>query len=342
MADDDVCDSSLKEIPQHNGILLIDQKEFDCQDLAKERGGGGSSIFFPLHSSSAIYLECREMQHSPMVDSTNLSHRDSMYLLSYVNAAVSFTCNQRQEQPGLKVKSYGPLLRRVVPKGCPKCKWVRRHLAGDQRLSWGAELENQFHFLRFYSVMPDGPENVLSLDTSLSLDSSKQGHWCSVAYWEHRTRVGRLYAVCQPSVSIFYDLPQGSGFCLGQLNLENRSEAASRTRGKIGLGIVLSKEPDGVWAYNRSDHPIFVNSPTLDSPTCRTLIVRKVMPGYSLKVFDYKKSCILQHLPAPPEYADGPYDPNSIRISFAKGWGPCYSRQMITSCPCWLEVLLGR
>ncbi|XP_040270236.1 mothers against decapentaplegic homolog 6 [Bufo bufo] len=180
------------------------------------------------------------------------------------------------------------------------------------------------------------------VDTSLSFDSSKQGHWCSVAYWEHRTRVGRLYAVRQPSVSIFYDLPQGSGFCLGQLNLENRSEAASRTRGKIGLGIVLSKEPDGVWTYNRSDHPIFVNSPTLDSPSCRSLVVRKVMPGYSLKVFDYKKSCILQHLPAPPEYADGPYDPNSIRISFAKGWGPCYSRQMITSCPCWLEVLLGR
>ncbi|XP_040198183.1 mothers against decapentaplegic homolog 6 isoform X1 [Rana temporaria] len=182
----------------------------------------------------------------------------------------------------------------------------------------------------------------VSADTSLSLDSSKQGHWCSVAYWEHRTRVGRLYAVCQPSVSIFYDLPQGSGFCLGQLSLENRSEAAVRTRSKIGLGIVLSKEPDGVWAYNRSDHPIFVNSPTLDGPACRSPVVRKVMPGYSLKVFDFKKSCVLQHLPAHPEYADGPYDPHSIRISFAKGWGPCYSRQMITSCPCWLEVLLGR
>uniref|UniRef100_A0A8C5MHX0 Mothers against decapentaplegic homolog n=1 Tax=Leptobrachium leishanense TaxID=445787 RepID=A0A8C5MHX0_9ANUR len=179
-------------------------------------------------------------------------------------------------------------------------------------------------------------------DTSLSPDMNKQGRWCSVAYWEHRTRVGRLYSVCQPSVSIFYDLPQGSGFCLGQLNLENRSEAAARTRGKIGLGIVLSREADGVWAYNRSDHPIFVNSPTLDSPACRTLVVRKVMPGYSLKVFDYKKSCVLRHLPAPPEHAEGPYDPHSVRISFAKGWGPCYSRQMITSCPCWLEVLLGR
>ncbi|XP_074011884.1 mothers against decapentaplegic homolog 6 isoform X1 [Numenius arquata] len=177
-------------------------------------------------------------------------------------------------------------------------------------------------------------------DASTSPDAVKRSHWCNVAYWEHRTRVGRLYTVYEQSVSIFYDLPQGNGFCLGQLNLENRSETVRRTRSKIGYGILLSKEPDGVWAYNRSEHPIFVNSPTLDIPNCRTLIVRKVMPGYSIKVFDYEKSCLLQHT-ADLDYADGPYDPNSVRISFAKGWGPCYSRQFITSCPCWLEILLS-
>nr|XP_005511252.1 mothers against decapentaplegic homolog 6 [Columba livia] len=174
----------------------------------------------------------------------------------------------------------------------------------------------------------------------MSPDAMKRSHWCNVAYWEHRTRVGRLYTVYEQSVSIFYDLPQGNGFCLGQLNLENRSETVRRTRSKIGYGILLSKEPDGVWAYNRSEHPIFVNSPTLDIPNCRTLIVRKVMPGYSIKVFDYEKSCLLQHT-ADLDYTDGPYDPNSVRISFAKGWGPCYSRQFITSCPCWLEILLS-
>ncbi|KAL2300686.1 hypothetical protein Nmel_013571 [Mimus melanotis] len=177
-------------------------------------------------------------------------------------------------------------------------------------------------------------------DASTSPDAVKRSHWCNVAYWEHRTRVGRLYTVYEQSVSIFYDLPQGNGFCLGQLNLDNRSETVRRTRSKIGYGILLSKEPDGVWAYNRSEHPIFVNSPTLDIPNCRTLIVRKVMPGYSIKVFDYEKSCLLQHT-AELDYADGPYDPNSVRISFAKGWGPCYSRQFITSCPCWLEILLS-
>ncbi|KAM7158466.1 mothers against decapentaplegic homolog 6 isoform 1-T1 [Molossus nigricans] len=177
-------------------------------------------------------------------------------------------------------------------------------------------------------------------DASMSPDATKPSHWCSVAYWEHRTRVGRLYAVYDQAVSIFYDLPQGSGFCLGQLNLEQRSESVRRTRSKIGFGIVLSKEPDGVWAYNRGEHPIFVNSPTLDAPGGRALVVRKVPPGYSIKVFDFERSGLLQHGPE-PDAADGPYDPNSVRISFAKGWGPCYSRQFITSCPCWLEILLN-
>lgn len=177
-------------------------------------------------------------------------------------------------------------------------------------------------------------------DASLSPDAPKQSHWCNVAYWEHRTRVGRLYTVYEHSVSIFYDLPQGTGFCLGQLNLEHRSSTVQRTRGKIGYGILLSKEPDGVWAYNRSEHPIFVNSPTLDVPNSRTLVVRKVMPGFSIKVFDYERSCLLRHT-SDADFLDGPYDPNSVRISFAKGWGPCYSRQFITSCPCWLEILLN-
>ncbi|KAM5340584.1 mothers against decapentaplegic homolog 6 [Glossophaga mutica] len=177
-------------------------------------------------------------------------------------------------------------------------------------------------------------------DASMSPDATKPSHWCSVAYWEHRTRVGRLYAVYDQAVSIFYDLPQGSGFCLGQLNLEQRSESVRRTRSKIGFGILLSKEPDGVWAYNRGEHPIFVNSPTLDAPGGRALVVRKVPPGYSIKVFDFERSGLLQQGPE-PDAADGPYDPNSVRISFAKGWGPCYSRQFITSCPCWLEILLN-
>ncbi|XP_053330760.1 mothers against decapentaplegic homolog 6-like [Spea bombifrons] len=173
-------------------------------------------------------------------------------------------------------------------------------------------------------------------DTTLSRSSTKEGYWCKLAYWEHRTRVGRLYSVTEPTVHIFHDLPKGSGFCLGFLGSESRSEVVRRTRMKIGQGLTLSYEQDGVWVYNRSEHPIFINSPTLAPVATRGPAVHKLLPGYSVKVFDSE-----QALSGYPVVGDGPCDPRSVRISFAKGWGSCYSRQFITSCPCWLEVLLS-
>uniref|UniRef100_A0A096LQ85 Mothers against decapentaplegic homolog n=1 Tax=Poecilia formosa TaxID=48698 RepID=A0A096LQ85_POEFO len=182
-------------------------------------------------------------------------------------------------------------------------------------------------------------------DTGTSIGSSTSGghrsHWCSVAYWEQRTRVGRLYPAYEPSLSIFYDLPQGTGLCLGQLHGSGSGGNVQQIRSKIGFGIVLSLEADGVWVYNRSQHPVFVHSPTLDLPSARGLSVRRVMPGFSLKVFDFECSSWMTEHGVKPETQEGPWDPHSIRISFAKGWGPCYSRQFITSCPCWLEVLLN-
>ncbi|KAK6309438.1 hypothetical protein J4Q44_G00209010 [Coregonus suidteri] len=222
---------------------------------------------------------------------------------------------------------------------------------------------NPYHYSRLCSAeSPPPPYSRLSpteeqkpLDASMSPDVSKQSQWCNMAYWEHCKRMGRLYPVYHTSVSVFYDLPQGTGFCLGQLSLDSnhhhhpcstdhpRSGNVQRTRAKIGYGILLSKEPDGVWAYNRSRHPIFVNSPTLDVPGSRSVVVRKVMSGYSIRVFDWERSGMLSTLQHtdPVDLLEGPCDPNSVRISFAKGWGPCYSRQFITSCPCWLEILLN-
>ncbi|XP_061743555.1 mothers against decapentaplegic homolog 6-like isoform X3 [Nerophis ophidion] len=200
--------------------------------------------------------------------------------------------------------------------------------------------------------------------TSLGSSSScgRRSHWCSVAYWEQRTRVGRLYPAHEPSLSVFYDLPQGTGLCLSQLRANvnhcrrddhhtpvlpsypqggNGGGGVRATRSKIGYGIVLSREPDGVWVYNRSQHPVFVHSPTLDFLSAGGLSVKRVMPGFSLKVFDYESSSWMAQHGIEPESQEGPWDPHSVRISFAKGWGPCYSRQFITSCPCWLEVLLN-
>lgn len=175
-------------------------------------------------------------------------------------------------------------------------------------------------------------------DTSLSQRSLRDGYWCKLAYWEYRLRVGRLFPVHEDSVNVFSDLPAGSGFCLGQLASKSRSQAVQRVRSKVGQGLVLSHEGGSVWAYNRSEHPMFVSSPTLGLPSGSPgSAVHKILPGYSIKVFDYERAGSLTPWQG---LGDGPYDTHTIRISFAKGWGPCYSRRFITSCPCWLEVLL--
>ena len=114
-------------------------------------------------------------------------------------------------------------------------------------------------------------------------------------------------------------------------------------------GILLSHSyEEGLWVYNRTQSPIFVNSPTLEPPpplhnadldsNNYPFSVIKVLPGFSIQVFDYEKSLIYEKIRQP---LNGPFDPYSIRISFAKGWGGKYSRQVVTNCPCWLEILLA-
>lgn len=162
--------------------------------------------------------------------------------------------------------------------------------------------------------------------------------WCYIAYWEQCTRVGRLYHVYKSTLNIFSHQARGEGLCLSTLaqNHATTNESVLKTREKIGLGLTLTKEEDGVWIYNRSEHSLFFNSPTLDPPSTRNLTVHKLLPGHSVKVFDYGRSGHYDH-----SSSDGPVDPNAIRVSFAKGWGPRYSRRFVTSCPCWLEILLS-
>ncbi|XP_007436349.1 mothers against decapentaplegic homolog 6-like [Python bivittatus] len=176
-------------------------------------------------------------------------------------------------------------------------------------------------------------------DTTLSRCSLKDGYWCKLAYWEYRLRVGRLYPVHEEYVCIFSNLPNGSGFCLGQLASRSHSQAVRRTQAKIGRGLLLCQEASGVWAYNRSEHPLFVCSPTLGPVGSFSPPVHKILPGYCIKVFDYERAT---NLAARRQgTSDGPHDGHTVRISFAKGWGPSYTRRFITSCPCWLEVLLN-
>jgi hypothetical protein len=66
--------------------------------------------------------------------------------------------------------------------------------------------------------------------------------WCTLAYWEERTRVGRLFQVRSTGVEVFSQLPRpsplGDAMCLATLATNNLkpSESTLKTREKIGLG----------------------------------------------------------------------------------------------------------
>ncbi|KAJ8724670.1 hypothetical protein PYW08_016144 [Mythimna loreyi] len=183
-----------------------------------------------------------------------------------------------------------------------------------------------------------------SLATDGEERQSWESEWCRLAYWELTQRVGRQFGVRVRAVDVFGG---GGGACgsgrhglcldaLDQRGDAPQAEQVRKTRAKIGLGVTLSLESDGVWLYNRSQEPVFVSSPALDAAAAKALLVWRVAPGHCLCIFD--PSC-------PPPAVSlphiGPVDPRSVRISFAKGWGPKYSRRDVTACPCWLEVLLA-
>ena len=128
-----------------------------------------------------------------------------------------------------------------------------------------------------------------------------------------------------------------------QRTVVNDTTTTSVNSGRQVLQQGQNEQEGEVWAYNASEFPIFVNSPTLDDPDSpRSLVVKKVPPGCSIKIFDYARAELLERTEARNVLlTEGPFDDRSVRISMAKGWGPSYARQIITSCPCWLEVLLG-
>ncbi|XP_018321309.1 mothers against decapentaplegic homolog 6 [Agrilus planipennis] len=174
-------------------------------------------------------------------------------------------------------------------------------------------------------------------------DSSRNPReWCKLAYWELAKRVGPLFPVELPYVNVFWgDVPYADGLCLETLALSQHSfspppGSVAKTRCKIGLGVTLANEDDGVWMYNRSDHPVFVNSLTLEEtePT-------RVPAEHCLCIFDPAKAAHQNYGWNNFATCHGPVDRNSVRISFAKGWGRNYTRTEITSCPCWLEILLA-
>eukprot|EP00118_Oscarella_pearsei_P028419 m.2103 g.2103 ORF g.2103 m.2103 type:complete len:368 (+) comp8295_c0_seq1:1214-2317(+) len=173
---------------------------------------------------------------------------------------------------------------------------------------------------------------------------SRSGHWCTISYWELMNRVGRQYNATADAVDIFADFSHGNGLCLKTLPNERRPDAVKRVREHIGKGVQFSFEDDGIWVYNRSEYPIFVQSPTLDfvcKKTTKLPAVRRVSSGYSMRVFSFEICRDMLLSEKRPQTGQIPDDPFAFRISFAKGWGPTYTRQNISACPCWLEVFLN-
>ncbi|KAH6931625.1 hypothetical protein HPB50_026134 [Hyalomma asiaticum] len=177
--------------------------------------------------------------------------------------------------------------------------------------------------------------------------------WCRIAYWELNERVGDLYPVRRPLLHITFDEHPPSSSAGGEElrlhTLAARSsssgaskESVARTRAKIGQGLSLQRDQDGVWVYNHSEHAVFVASPTLDMPTVRNLTVFKVLPGYSKRVYDWERARFYSSYTPPPTSCDGPHAPNVARISFVKGWGPKYARQIVTALPCSLELFFPK
>ena len=103
-------------------------------------------------------------------------------------------------------------------------------------------------------------------------------------------RVGRMYNATSECVDVYLELSHANGLCLGQLSNEKRPDPVKRVRDHIGRGIQISCEDDGVWIYNHSDYPIFIQSPTLDFITKGRLpAVKKVQPSFSTRVFDFER-----------------------------------------------------
>lgn len=173
-------------------------------------------------------------------------------------------------------------------------------------------------------------------------DVKEQNSWCQVAYWEHSERVGNRCSVHKPFVNIYADgrinNNDSQDICLRDLTADKSTpsrEDVECTRQKIGFGLLLSHESDGIWLYNRSMAPVFILSPTLnESLSC----VYKVTPGDCLKAFDINRAQSLICSSQFPGAEVGPINTRSVCISFVKGWGKHYTRQNIMKCPCWLEI----
>uniref|UniRef100_A0A0N5BYZ8 Mothers against decapentaplegic homolog n=1 Tax=Strongyloides papillosus TaxID=174720 RepID=A0A0N5BYZ8_STREA len=207
-------------------------------------------------------------------------------------------------------------------------------------------------------------------------------HWCSISYYELDTQIGETFKVSKDITEVIIDGGMNTSdakrgrFCIGALSNVHRCEASEKARLYIGKGVRLKWTPDNcVYLESMSTKAVFVRSYYLDFENNLVYgsTVHKFLCGAMRKLFDlkwaYAEMCeqtrsaemaVLAQAravaglpqnqiisPSLIEHAGTGVDDLrrvccTICISFVKGWGPGYTRNVIKETPCWVEIQLTR
>lgn len=179
-----------------------------------------------------------------------------------------------------------------------------------------------------------------------SVDYSEPAYWCSVNYYEMKTRVGETFQAAKPHLTVDgYTNPSSPDrFCLGLLSNVHRDATIEMTRRHIGKGVHLMYVGGEVFAECISEASIFIQSSNANLMNgWHPATVCKIPPGCIWKVFSNQDFAhrLAESVNRGFEEVYRLTRMCSIRVSFIKGWGAEYRRQAITTTPCWIEIHLN-